>query len=75
MTESMVATGNGSVVSLLSSPTGGEGLPKTQSLEGTAFWLNNEGNGKQRTVTRANLTILCAPGNSKFNQPLLQVLT
>lgn len=67
MTKCMLATGSGSAVNLWPSPTGGEGLLNVQSLARTVFWFKDKENGKQRTVRRADLTIICAPGNSKCN--------
>lgn len=54
-------------MNLLLSPTGGEGPFCTRNLERTVFWFKEEDNGSQRTVAKARLTILCAPGNSEWN--------
>lgn len=54
-------------MNLLLSPTGGEGALCTRNLERTVFWFKEEDNGNQRTVAKARLTILCAPGNSERN--------
>lgn len=67
MTKYVLAPGSGLEVNLSPSPTGGEGPLNVQSLARTVFWFKDKENGKQRTVRRANLTITCAPGNSKCN--------
>lgn len=69
MTKFMLATGSGLAAKLSPSPAGREGLLNVQSLARTVFWFKDKENGKQRTVGRANLTIMCAPGNSKCNWP------
>lgn len=69
MTKCMLATGSGSAENLSPSPTGGEGPLNVQNLARTVFWFKDKENGKQRTVGRANLTIMCAPENSKRYWP------
>ena len=65
MTERVLATGSRSVAKLSPSPTGGEGPLNIQSLERTVFWFKDKGNGRQRTVGKASVTIMYAPGNPK----------
>lgn len=67
MIKCVLASGNGLVVNLSPSPTGGKGPLNVQSMARTVFWFTDKGNGTLRTVERANLTIMCAPGNSKYH--------
>lgn len=61
----MLGTGSGLAASLSPSPTGA-GVPLDgQSLARTVFWFKDKENGKPRTVGRAKLTIMCAPGDSE----------
>lgn len=69
MIKYVLVTGSGLEVSLSASPTGREDPLDIQSLARTVFWFKDKGNGKHRTVGRAKLTIMCAPGNSKCNWP------